>query len=618
MIFRFVVIPMTLFSGTFFPIDQLPAWLQPAGVDLAAVARHRAGPRRRARPAGSRCRALGHLAYLVGAGWSLGLVLSARVLRRRLAARDERHRRSAARTCCRLGALGEPLARAACCVERNLLVYRRTWLVVRLRLLRAAVLPAGDRASASARWSATSPGPAARRSATPPSSRPALLAASAMNGAVFDSTFNVFFKLKYAKLYDAMLATPLGPVDVALGEIGWALLRGGLYALGFLVVHGRPRAAHLARGRCSPCRPRSLIGVRLRAPSGMAATSFMRSWQDFDLVTLVILPMFLFSTTFYPLTVYPRWLQVVVECLPLYHARRADARAHHRRRGPAMLGHLAYFAVMIAVGRHGGRAPPRRSPAELTRCGEAGVAGPLGGVDDGRMSVLSQRSARLDIVRSAVVAVLAILQIVVAAMAGGSVAAVANTLRTPVLAANWAFAIWAPIYLGFLLYAGYQLLPAQRGREVHRRTGWWTAASAVLNPAWILAFSGRVILLAELLLVALLVVLAVVFGRLSREPAADRIERAAFRGPIALYTGWVSMATVLGTAATGPGPGPARRQCARRHRRGRRAARRVRDRRLGRAVRPRGRPLHRRRGLGADRDRVERPARPPSSSPAPS
>ena len=297
--------------------------------------------------------------------------------------------------------------------------------------------------------------------------------------------------------------------------------------------------------------PAAVVVAFAFAAVGMAATSFMRSWQDFDLVTLVILPMFLFSTTFYPLTVYPRWLQVVVECLPLYHAVELMRGLTTGVVGLGMLGHLAYFAVMIAVGVTVGRAPPRRSPAELTRCGEAGVAGPLGGVDDGRMSVLSQRSARLDIVRSAVVAVLAILQIVVAAMAGGSVAAVANTLRTPVLAANWAFAIWAPIYLGFLLYAGYQLLPAQRGREVHRRTGWWTAASAVLNPAWILAFSGRVILLAELLLVALLIVLAVVFGRLSREPAADRIERAAFRGPIALYTGWVSMATVLGTAATG-------------------------------------------------------------------
>ena len=66
-------------------------------------------------------------------------------------------------------------------------------------------------------------------------------------------------------------------------------------------------------------------------------------------------------------------------------------------------------------------------------------------------------------------------------------AAVAESLRTPLLAAGWAFTIWAPIYAGFLLYAGYQLLPAQRGREIHRRTGWWTAASGVLNAPWILA-----------------------------------------------------------------------------------------------------------------------------------
>ncbi len=69
--------------------------------------------------------------------------------------------------------------------------------------------------------------------------------------------------------------------------------------------------------------------------------------------------------------------------------------------------------------------------------------------------------------------------------------------------------------------------------------------------AWILAFGARSILLAELLIVALMVVLAVTFGRLSREPAADVVERVAFRGPIALYTGWVSLAVALGTAATG-------------------------------------------------------------------
>ena len=63
---------------------------------------------------------------------------------------------------------------------------------------------------------------------------PALLAPSAMNGAIYDSTFNVFFKLRYAKTYDAILSTPLGVGDVALGEITWALIRGALYAIGFL------------------------------------------------------------------------------------------------------------------------------------------------------------------------------------------------------------------------------------------------------------------------------------------------------------------------------------------------------------------------------------------------
>ncbi|OLT06942.1 ABC transporter [Pseudonocardia sp. CNS-004] len=177
---------------------------------------------------------------------------------------------------------------------------------------------------------------------------PGLLAASAMNGAVFDSTFNVFFKLKYGRIYDAMLTTPLGPVDIALGEIGWALIRGGLYALGFLAVMGG--FGLLVSPWALLALPAALVVAFAFAAVGMAATSFMRSWQDFDLVTLVILPMFLFSTTFYPLSVYPRWLQIVVECLPLYHAvelmRGLTTGVVH----VGLLGHLAYFAVMIAVG----------------------------------------------------------------------------------------------------------------------------------------------------------------------------------------------------------------------------------------------------------------------------
>ena len=65
---------------------------------------------------------------------------------------------------------------------------------------------------------------------------PALLAVSAMNGAIYDSTWNVFFKLNYGKLYEGMLATSLGPLDVAFGEILYALLRGLLYACGFMII----------------------------------------------------------------------------------------------------------------------------------------------------------------------------------------------------------------------------------------------------------------------------------------------------------------------------------------------------------------------------------------------
>ncbi|MGI9003908.1 MAG: hypothetical protein ACR2GH_20040 [Pseudonocardia sp.] len=176
------------------------------------------------------------------------------------------------------------------------------------------------------------------------------------------------------------------------------------------------------------------------------------------------------------------------------------------------------------------------------------------------MTVISQRSTSADLVRSAVVALLAVVQIVVSGFGasgatGDPIGVVAREFATPLLAADWAFVIWAPIYAGFLAYAVYQLLPAQRAREIHRQTGWWLAASAVFNPLWILAFGARLLPLAELLIIALLVSLAVVFGRLSRVPASGVTERVVFRGTVALYTGWVSIATVLGTAATGVGVG---------------------------------------------------------------
>jgi lipooligosaccharide transport system permease protein len=177
---------------------------------------------------------------------------------------------------------------------------------------------------------------------------PALLASSAMNGAVLDSTFNVFHKLKYAKLYDSILATPLGPADIALGEISWALLRGGLYAVGFLIVMAV--GGLLTSPWALLALPAGLLIALAFASIGMAATTFLRSWQDFDLVQLAILPMFFFSTTFYPLSVYPRPLQIIVECFPLYHGVTLMRQLTTGFVDWSALGHAAYFVAMAVIG----------------------------------------------------------------------------------------------------------------------------------------------------------------------------------------------------------------------------------------------------------------------------
>lgn len=177
---------------------------------------------------------------------------------------------------------------------------------------------------------------------------PALLAASAMNGAVLDSTNNVFFKLRHAKLYDTVLATPMGPLDVALGEILWATGRGVVYAVGFLAVLtglgllSSPWALLMLPAAALVC-----LGF---AAVGMAAATFMRSWQHLEYVQLALVPMFLFSTTFFPLSLYPAALRWLVQVFPLFHGVQVMRDLAAGVPDLATLGHAGYFAAMTAVG----------------------------------------------------------------------------------------------------------------------------------------------------------------------------------------------------------------------------------------------------------------------------
>lgn len=177
---------------------------------------------------------------------------------------------------------------------------------------------------------------------------PALMATSAMNGAVFDSTNNVFWKLRFAKTYDTALTTPMRPGDVAVGEILWALLRGLLYSVMFLGVAAAGGFvtswwALLAIPACS------LVGLAFAAV-GMAATTFMTSWTHLEWVQLLIVPMFLFSATFYPLGTYPAALQWVVQATPLYHGVALVRGLMLGEVQWGLLAHVGYLLVFGAVG----------------------------------------------------------------------------------------------------------------------------------------------------------------------------------------------------------------------------------------------------------------------------
>ena len=177
---------------------------------------------------------------------------------------------------------------------------------------------------------------------------PGLMAVSSMNGAMYDSTFNVFFRLKYAKLYDAILATPIRPTQVALGEIGWALIRGSIYAVAFTLVMLALGLVHSAWAVLD-VPVAVLIGFGFAA-LGMTGTTYMKSWQDFDYVLLASMPLFLFSATFYPLSVYPRPLQVVIECTPLYQGVVLLRDLTLGVVGPDLLWRAGYLAALGLAG----------------------------------------------------------------------------------------------------------------------------------------------------------------------------------------------------------------------------------------------------------------------------
>jgi lipooligosaccharide transport system permease protein len=168
---------------------------------------------------------------------------------------------------------------------------------------------------------------------------PGILATTAMNAAFNQTGFGIFMRIKTERIYDAIVPTPLSIADIALGEVASAVLSGLLASTGFVVVM-------LILGLVvSPfillAIPGSLLVGYAFAAAGLAVMTYMREFSDFQLVQLVMLPMFLFATTFYPLTVYPAWVRPLIEALPLY-------QSIELLRGPA-LGDFSWHLLVAAL-----------------------------------------------------------------------------------------------------------------------------------------------------------------------------------------------------------------------------------------------------------------------------
>lgn len=203
-------------------------------------------------------------------------------------------------------------------VERNILVYRHQWIIIVSGAFEPIIylVAIGLGLGAIIETVPLANGQVVAYAAFV---APALVATAAMNGAVFETIFNVFFKLNYAKTYDGVLATPMGITEIALGELLWALMRAALYAVAMFVIM-------LVMGLIlSPWGvlmiPSALLVAAAFAAAGLAGTSYLRSVNDFDVpMGLIVMPMFLFSGTFFPIEgVLPDWLVTIIWFTPLYH-----------------------------------------------------------------------------------------------------------------------------------------------------------------------------------------------------------------------------------------------------------------------------------------------------------
>jgi lipooligosaccharide transport system permease protein len=239
------------------------------------------------------------------------------------------------------------LLRARRLVQRNLLVYRHGWIIIVSGFFEPLfyLLGIGFGLGSLVRGIELADGRTIPYAAFV---APGLLAMSTMNGAIAESIFNVFFKLNFSRTYEGILATPLGIREIAIGELVWSLMRGGMYVIAFLGVM-LALSLILSPWAILVVPAAILLGAAFSA-AGLATTAYLRTVQDFDLpMGLVVMPMFLFSGTFFPISAYPQPVQWLMEATPLFHGTNLFRGLTTGLLEPRMIWDLAFLLAFCGL-----------------------------------------------------------------------------------------------------------------------------------------------------------------------------------------------------------------------------------------------------------------------------
>jgi lipooligosaccharide transport system permease protein len=177
---------------------------------------------------------------------------------------------------------------------------------------------------------------------------PAMLAAAAMNGAVSESVFNFYTKLRMLRLLDATACTPVSSGEMVLGEMLWSILRSLVHSVPFLILMA---ALGLVRADQTPALFLAvLLTAAAFAAAGNAVATTVRGTSDFDRINLVVFGMFIFSGTFAPVSSYPRPLSWVCEATPLWQAVTLCRDLAGPSSAAGIGVHLVYLTVLATAG----------------------------------------------------------------------------------------------------------------------------------------------------------------------------------------------------------------------------------------------------------------------------